>query len=170
MKENNHNTEIPLPPKQISATNILSRLLDGLTFRYYWATQKLTDSDLQFQPVKSSMSLEELVQHIYNLICVTDEVLNNKRIPEKRQLIQDFDTVRSKTLELLNKNSKLLLEMEEGKLSELTFKSNGKSNGYSFWYLINGPLADALTHIGQINSWRRINGNPITMNNPFIGK
>jgi hypothetical protein len=31
---------------------------------------------------------------------------------------------------------------------------------YSFWYSLNGPLADALSHVGQILSWRRILGNP----------
>jgi hypothetical protein len=36
--------------------------------------------------------------------------------------------------------------------------------------LINGPIADALTHIGQIVSWRRINGNPQPSGvNPFKG-
>jgi len=36
--------------------------------------------------------------------------------------------------------------------------------------IINGPLADALTHVGQINSFRRINGNPCKKVNVFNGK
>jgi len=39
-----------------------------------------------------------------------------------------------------------------------------------FWYWINGPLSDALTHVGQINSWRIIAGNPQLKGvNLFIG-
>jgi len=35
--------------------------------------------------------------------------------------------------------------------------------------LINGPFSDALTHVGQVASWRRINGNPILGANVFFG-
>jgi hypothetical protein len=41
---------------------------------------------------------------------------------------------------------------------------------FSFWYLINGPITDVLTHIGQINSWRRIAGNPFDRISPFTGE
>jgi hypothetical protein len=38
-----------------------------------------------------------------------------------------------------------------------------------FWHLINGPFSDALTHTGQINSFRRLAGNPIAGANVFKG-
>jgi hypothetical protein len=31
---------------------------------------------------------------------------------------------------------------------------------FPFWNFLNGPLADSLTHIGQVLSWRRIMGKP----------
>jgi hypothetical protein len=31
---------------------------------------------------------------------------------------------------------------------------------YPFWSLINGPIADALWHVGQVVSLRRASGNP----------
>ena len=37
------------------------------------------------------------------------------------------------------------------------------------WNFINGPLADALTHVGQINSFRRMAGNPVPKVNVFKG-
>ena len=44
--------------------------------------------------------------------------------------------------------------------SELAEMEKNTSRKLPFWYWINGPLADALTHVGQITSWRRISGNP----------
>ena len=38
-----------------------------------------------------------------------------------------------------------------------------------FWHIINGPLSDALTHVGQINSFRRLAGNPVSGANVFTG-
>ena len=37
------------------------------------------------------------------------------------------------------------------------------------WNIMNGPLADALTHVGQINAWRRLNGNPVAPAAVFTG-
>ncbi len=36
-----------------------------------------------------------------------------------------------------------------------------------FWLVINGPLSDALTHIGQIATLRRIAGSPVPDSNPI---
>jgi hypothetical protein len=38
-----------------------------------------------------------------------------------------------------------------------------------FWHIINGPLSDALTHVGQINSFRRLAENPVSEANDFTG-
>jgi hypothetical protein len=38
------------------------------------------------------------------------------------------------------------------------------------WNIINGPVSDALTHVGQINSFRRLNGNPVPRANVFLGR
>jgi hypothetical protein len=41
-------------------------------------------------------------------------------------------------------------------------------DGNPFWHIINGPLSDALTHTGQINSFRRLNGNGVPARRPFL--
>ena len=41
--------------------------------------------------------------------------------------------------------------------------------GRPFWHIINGPIADALTHVGQINSFRRLVGNPTPKAQVFLG-
>ena len=47
----------------------------------------------------------------------------------------------------------------------------GSRTGPVPWpHVVNGPLADALTHIGQINVLRRANGNPVPKANVFLGR
>ena len=38
-----------------------------------------------------------------------------------------------------------------------------------FWHVVNGPLSDALTHVGQLNMLRRQAGNPPVRANVFLG-
>jgi hypothetical protein len=40
-------------PDGVSAVGILTRLLDGLGFRFYWATQDLVEADYDFAPASS---------------------------------------------------------------------------------------------------------------------
>ncbi len=35
--------------------------------------------------------------------------------------------------------------------------------------MLNGPISDALTHVGQVNSFRRLSGNPVYGANVFTG-
>lgn len=53
--------------------------------------------------------------------------------------------------------SKRLKKMSDEDLAEIEKNTSRK---LSFWYWINGPLADILNHVGQITSWQRIAGNP----------
>lgn len=50
--------------------------------------------------------------------------------------------------------------MSNDALASSGFMHRSSENPVPFWYLINGPIADALTHVGQISSWRRMAGNP----------
>lgn len=72
-----------------------------------------------------------------------------------------------KSLLVLENLSEKLKKMSGEDLSEIEKNTSRK---LPFWYWINGPLADALTHVGQITSWRRIAGNPQLKGiNVFIG-
>jgi uncharacterized membrane protein len=59
------------------------------------------------------------------------------------------------------------MNMTEGELASCSVRSRGTVT--PFWNLINGPLADILTHVGQINSWRTISGSPAPRANPLRG-
>ena len=46
-----------------------------------------------------------------------------------------------------------------------------KNMDFPFWYGLNGPLSDAIYHIGQVTNLRRASGNPIDQEiNVFFGK
>ena len=51
------------------------------------------------------------------------------------------------------------------------FESADKFSEFPFWNLLNGPIADAINHVGQVVSFRRSSGNPIHPGvRVFIGK
>lgn len=55
-------------------------------------------------------------------------------------------------------------------LSEFNTEKDGKVI-VPFYNLINGPIADAIWHTGQLASFRRSSGNPINSKvNHFTGK
>ena len=59
---------IPGYPNSITAQSILIRLLDGLAFRFRWATENLSQEDYEFRPAPDCMSIWELVRHIWGLV------------------------------------------------------------------------------------------------------
>ncbi|MCA0235259.1 MAG: hypothetical protein LCH81_02635 [Bacteroidetes bacterium] len=44
--------------------------------------------------------------------------------------------------------------------SEIVFQNGEKRSEFPFWNMLNGPIADALWHIGQVVTFRRSSGNP----------
>lgn len=161
--------KIPSPPETTSATTVLIRLIDGLAFRYKWAVNGLTETNLTFKPCNSSMSIIELLHHIYDLTLVTNQVLNNLTV-EKNNKTKSANFLTTETLHLYRKISTKLKNMSDTDLERCTFKPKNNTDEFPFWNLINGPIADSLTHVGQITSWRRIDGNPIAKINPFLGE
>ena len=59
--------EIPDAPNSYTATSVAARMIDGLGFRYYWATQGLRAEDLAYKPSESGRTSAETIDHIYGL-------------------------------------------------------------------------------------------------------
>jgi hypothetical protein len=74
-----------------------------------------------------------------------------------------FEELRKSTLENLALASKLLKEGKEGDMDDykIIFKRGDNTTEYPFWNMINGPIADAIYHVGQVVAFRRASGNPI---------
>jgi hypothetical protein len=158
---------IPDAPKEMNASNVLVRLLDGIGFRYRWATEELKKADMDFQPCDSSMDIQELMKHIHGLLNVSEAFLTGKDIVPIGEL--ELKERRKATLDTILRIRKALNEIDDVYLAKRMYKPPWREGKYPIWTLINGPLCDSLTHIGQIASWRRIHNNPIVGANVFDG-
>ena len=157
--------DISKTPNDLTATNTLLRMVEGLAFRYRWATENLSEENIKFKPHHTSMSIEEVNAHIFDLVDSTNRVFGGEK--QNKDSLNSFHKLRIKSLNILADLSERLKEMSDEDLSEIEKNTSRK---LPFWYWINGPLADALTHVGQITSWRRIAGNPQLKGiNVFIG-
>ncbi|MBL4704826.1 MAG: hypothetical protein JKY54_09910 [Flavobacteriales bacterium] len=80
-----------------------------------------------------------------------------------------YTELRNGTLQLCLALSEILKAMTDQELANMKFKGRMEPNQY--WHMLNGPISDTLTHIGQITSWRRIAGNPQPAGvNVFVGQ
>ena len=152
--------QIPPYPSNVSGTTVLVRLLDGLGFRFRWSTEGLSDEDYGFRPAPDCMSIEELVGHVWGLVNWVSQSVGL----DEFQRGDDAAITRRRVLEIIHALREELRSMSDGNLEKITIR------GRPFWHIINGPLSDALTHVGQINSFRRLAGNPTPKANVFTGK
>ena len=135
------------------------RLLDGLGFRFRWSTEGLSDDDYGFRPAPDCMSIGELVRHVWGLVnwvCLSMGIDEYKRG-------DDIVLIRGSVLEMIHALRESLGSMSDEDMRGITIE------GRPFWHIINGPISDALTHVGQINSFRRLAGLPTPKANVFVG-
>jgi len=165
--------EIPAYPENFTSGALLGRMIDGLGYRYYWATEGLTAKDLAYLPGNDGRSAGDTVDHLLGLsemIANTMQHLPNVRPREEPPI--DFAEKRKRTLMNLKVASDILKSSTTSEIetSNIIFQRNDNSSEMPFWHILNGPLADALTHVGQIVSFRRSAGNPVNPNvNVFMG-
>ena len=166
-------SSIPPAPKNFSASNSICRMIQGLGFRYHWATEGLRAEDLEYRPSDEAQSTLSTIQHIYSLSKTILNAAKNKVSEGPRPIPPDrLDELRAATLDSLQESAELFLNYNEDELYELNiiFERGGKQSKFPIWNLINGPISDALYHTGQVVSFRRTSGNPISKGvNVFLG-
>jgi len=166
--------EIPPAPENFSAGAVAARMIDGLGFRYYWATEGLRAEDLAWKPGPETRTSEETLSHIYEMsIMIANSTTNTANTPpaDKPKLV--FSEMRKRTLENLKTASDRLRISTDAEMKDhkLVFKRDTNTTEYPFWNQINGPIADCLWHVGQVVSFRRSSGNPFADKaNVFTGK
>ena len=104
----------------------------------------------------------ETIEHIYSLsgvILAACEQRASIRSQEADKL--DFKEMRKRTLNNLMKASEILKMAENLEEYPIIFTRGERSSEYPFWHLINGPIADAIYHTGQVVAYRRASGNPL---------
>ncbi len=155
--------EIPAYPENYSEGTILARFTEGLGFRYYWATEGLTEKDLAYKPSVDARTSRETMEHLYGLSRFIYDTVHGDAIRSSAEYKEfEFDQLRAETLALLEKSSETLRNTPF-QPHDITFAPNaaGEVTTLPYWHLINGPISDALYHTGQIVSFRRASGNPI---------
>lgn len=141
--------QIPDYPATYTPENVAARMIDGLGYRYYWATEGLRDEDLTYKPSEDSRTTGETIDHIYGL---SKFILSAPRSKTNEEFT--FDEKRKRTLENFQLASDQLKEDKGEKLED--FEAS-----FPYWNMINGPISDAIYHTGQVVGYRRASGNPI---------
>lgn len=152
--------EIPNSPNNYSAANVAARMIDGLGFRYYWATEALRSKDLSFKPNHTARSTSETLDHILGLsIVILNSVTHVNNDPNTTKQLDSFLEKREITLKNFAKASEILKNSTDLSLFSMVFEKSETTKVFPFWNVINGPIADALWHVGQVVSFRRSSGN-----------
>lgn len=163
--------EIPDAPETYSPGGVVARLIDGLGFRFYWATEGLRENDLAFRPGEEARSTGETVDHIYGLSqVILNSALKKPNMPQD-PVQMTFDEKRAEILNMLKQASDIFREADDLDQYSVVFVRDGNRNEFPFWNQINGPISDALWHCGQVVSHRRSSGNPFNSKvSVFTGK
>lgn len=166
--------EIPTAPETATSGNIIARMVQGLGYRYFWASKDLRIKDLGYRPCEEASSTFETLEHIYGLAqVIRNSATSSPSIRPVKSPPKDYIVLREKTLEYLEQANALFLDKTEEEVAQMQviFQRGNELYSYPIWNLLNGPLADAIYHTGQVVSFRRTSGNPIQKGvNVFIGK
>ena len=166
--------QIPDYPASYEPQNVAARMVDGLGYRYHWVTKGLRPVDLAYQPGETNKTVAETLEHLYGLSLTIKNavsILPNIRPIEWPE--HTFEERRLATLNNLKEASDLLraANPEDLEKFKVIFQRGDKVSEFPFWNLINGPIADAIYHCGQVVAFRRASGNPQqTGVNVFSGK
>ena len=155
--------QIPDYPEKYNACTVAARMIDGLGFRYYWATEGLRQNDLDYRTTPESRSSGETIDHIYGLAQMVHNAVMEKanvRPAEEEEL--SYAEKRAQTLALLKAASDKLKisKPKDMKRFDIVFQRGDQRSSFPFWNSLNGPLADAMWHVGQVVAFRRASGNP----------
>ncbi len=152
---------IPEAPAVYNANTTVARMIDGLGFRYYWASYDLNEPDLAFKPNTDARTTRETLEHIDGLTEVILNTMAGKKVTGNSKKAElSYEELRNKTLLQIRQASDLL-KNEDVHPENLKLQFGDTKSDIPFWNLINGPIADAIWHVGQVVSFRRSSGNPL---------
>jgi hypothetical protein len=172
-QESTHSyAELPPYPQTYSAGAVASRLVDGLGFRFYWATEGLRPEDLAYKPNADARTSLETVEHIYQMsFMIVNATLGKVNVTGQAPALS-FAEMRLKTLDNLKEASERLRVSDDKQMEtyKVMSRRGEATSEFPFWNMINGPIADCLWHTGQLVSFRRSSDNPFSSNvNVFTG-
>ncbi len=163
--------EIAEAPSEYSAGSVVARMIDGLGFRYYWASEGLRPEDLKYKPSPEARTSLETIDHVLGLSTTILSSAIHKVNDGNDFSGLSFDEKRELTLTNLKSAADIFRTAEDLSEFNIVFKGTRGNSEYPFWNQINGPIADAIWHCGQLVSFRRSSGNPYNSKaSMFTGK
>ncbi len=166
--------KIPEYPANYNAGNVIARFIDGLGYRYYWATEGLTENDLKYIPSEKGRTMLQTIEHLYGLsVSILNAPQSKPNIRPYESPNASFEELRKQTLLNLKQASELLSDRNEKDIEgyKVIFQTGERRRDFPFWNMINGQISDAIYHVGQIVSFRRSSGNPMNPKvNVFLGE
>ncbi len=152
--------ELPAYPETFTGGAVASRMVDGLGFRFYWATDGLRPADLSYRPNADARTSLETIEHIYGLSQMILSALKMTANSSGSNTKLTFAELRKAVLQNLKAASDKLRVSSDQDMKDFKISFNGQE--YPFWNQLNGPIADCLWHVGQVVSFRRSSGNPFS--------
>lgn len=166
--------QIPDAPEDFGPGSVLSRMVDGLGFRYHWATEGLREADLAYRPTPEASSTQNTLEHLTDLSNGIKKTAQGLPITKDYDLTEmTFEEMRALTLRNLAEASDAFRGKTAEEIEDLqvVFQRGNEQSSFPIWNLLNGQLADAIYHTGQVVSFRRTSGNPIPSGvNVFMGR
>lgn len=166
--------EIPDYEKTYTPGHVMARMIDGLGYRFYWASDELREQDLSYKISEDARSTMETLEHIYELsVMILNAHEQKPNVRSKNKSPLTYAQLRAKTLKNLRKASQICRKIGTNDFVDhkIVFQRKNGNFELPYWNVINGPLADAIYHTGQIVSFRRASGNPINSKvNVLMGK
>lgn len=164
--------EIPASSENFTAGTVAARMIDGLGFRYYWATDGLRQEDLDYRPNDEGRATSETIDHIYSLSeTILNATLNKANVSGGENEDLTYDEKRERTLHNFKMAADILRLSDDISEFKTIFKSDKSESSFDYWNQINGPIEDAIWHCGQVVLLRRASGNPFNSKvNLFTGK
>ena len=106
--------QIPDYPETYTAGTVAARMVDGLGFRYYWATEGLRDEDLNFRPNEDARTTAETIDHVYGLTrVILNSTLKKPNVRSDEEPEMTFAEKRKKTLENIKTAADILRETDD---------------------------------------------------------
>ncbi len=163
--------EIPNYPETYTAGTVVARTIDGLGFRYYWATEGLRADDLAYKPSPDGRTCAETIEHIYGLSKVIVNATLQKTNKNTNDPEMSFAEKRKQTLINIKTAADILRSSPDLSQFNIVFERESGTSEFPFWNNLNGPIEDAVWHCGQVVLLRRASGNPFNSKaSVFTGK
>lgn len=165
---------MPAPPASATGSAVFTTLLHAAAYRFRWASDSLPDSLATFRPAPTSRSMGELMAHLCELAERLQSALETRADANTAQQASSsheppsLGDHRRRALDALAGAIRAVAGMDEDALNAIRLE-RPSGEPFELWNLLHGPLADFLTHVGQVASWRRIAGFPPPAPRVFAG-